>query len=390
MFYDFFHEERRFKKTTELGISRLILAIGTSAIHTIFTLYMKSFGLTVSEIGFLSAALMIVSLVLSFYTPKIISKYSEYKTLILGLLLYTIAYFLLFYYYNFVLFLVLAFIITIASVLRFITFAIIFKNNTSKKDLNKDEGTLYSLVKGGWLIGPLIAGLISKTYGISYVFLLGSVSSLLSVVLIVLTRPREKSKKEKPRVVYLRKILKEYVKKKGLIVSFLVTAGVGIWWALIYVYIPLFIVKNGLSDMFVGIFLSAIMVPLVLLEFKAGELSRKYGFRKFFFYGYLLLTLILFLCFLYSDIYFVLFLLFLGSFPMAFIEPLEDSFFFSNVTKKEEEEYYPIFSPSRDIGKLIGKLVVAVTLLFLPLNFAYLSISIILGFIALASRNIYS
>jgi hypothetical protein len=126
-------------------------------------------------------------------------------------------------------------------------------------------------------------------------------------------------------------LIQIYIKFKGffsdkkLIVPYIMVTGIEIWWSLVYIYVPLFIIKNGLSEMFVGYFLSVVVIPLVLFEFWIGKLSLKYGSRIFFFSGFFLLMVARMLSFFSTDFYFTLFVLGLTPIPMAFLESIHFS-----------------------------------------------------------------
>jgi MFS family permease len=140
--------------------------------------------------------------------------------------------------------------------------------------------------------------------------------------------------------------------------------------------------------MFVGYFLSVVIVPLVLFEFMIGRLSLKYGFIIFFFLGFFLLMVVGILSFFSTNFYFTLIVLGLASIPMAFLEPLQDSFFFKQISSNDEEKFYPIFATAADFGSFIGKISVAVFLIFMPEKFAYIVIAGFMGILALISLKV--
>jgi MFS family permease len=170
--------------------------------------------------------------------------------------------------------------------------------------------------------------------------------------------------------------LLSYIKKKKLRIPYFVASGVEIWWSLIYIYMPLFIIKSGVGEEVVGIFLSLIIIPLILFEYKASVLSENLGFKKFLVGGFFLLGICAIFAFFSTNIYLTLAIIIVASFGMAIIEPLQDSFFFRKVKSNEEEKYYPIFATSGNIGSFIGKFCIAGVLLILPDKFAYLTIAV--------------
>jgi hypothetical protein len=52
-------------------------------------------------------------------------------------------------------------------------------------------------------------------------------------------------------------------KRKERTVAYLLHGGVSLWWAMIYLFIPLYIIENNLSNLWVGYFLFAILAVRV-------------------------------------------------------------------------------------------------------------------------------
>ena len=365
-------KRRHYRNTTEISISRLMMA----------------FGLKDSTIGFISAFLVILSLIAALYSTPILEKIKEFKILVTSLVVTIISYLSIAYFKNLYFFIFISMILTIVAVFRLDSFHILFRDEAKNKTLNEEEGLMFELLNVGWFIGPLIAGFVLARYGVSSVFVMSSAFILMGLIILLTLNIKYKEKKR----TYIDKNIKEnitsYIKKKKLKIPYLVSAGVEIWWALIYIYVPLFIIKSGAGEEVVGIFLSAIVVPLVLLEYKAGKLSETLGFRKFLLIGYLILGSSAVIAFFSSNIYLTLVILSFSSFGMAMIEPLQDSFFFRQVKCNDEEKYYPIYATSGEIGSFLGKFLIAGVLLILPGKFAYLTIAIFMFFIAWICYNI--
>lgn len=384
------HNFRRktFRKTTQLSLVRMILAIGFACIDTIWVLYMDSFGLTQSMIGFISAALVIVTLIASFFSTIILEKIDEFKILLYSLVVIASSYLVISFTEVFWIFILLSIVITIVTILKTDSFDILFRDISDDKNLNEDEGLMYTLVNVGWLFGPLIAGFILVKLGMNFVFITSSIFIFLGGFILYKLNFRLPEKKRDKIDSDIYKNLKDFFSDKKLIIPYCMAAGIEIWWALIYIYVPLFIIKNGLSEMFVGYFLSFVIIPLILFEFEVGKLSLKYGFRVFFFWGFFLLMVAGVVSYFSPNFYFTLVVLGLASIPMAFLEPIQDSYFFKQITSNDEEKFYPIFATAADVGSFIGKISIAGFLLFLPEKSAYLVMAVLMGILAVIALKV--
>lgn len=388
MFHYSSRRRKSFKKTTKLSVSRLILALGFAGIDTIWSLYMNSFGLKDSTIGFISAILVILTLLFSFYSTIILEKINEVKILFLSLFVLIGSYLLAAYVPSLPFFIFISVIITLAHVIRMLSFDIMFRDESPDEELNENEGLLYTLANVGWLIGPLIAGYVMSLYDLSTVFLSSAILVIIGTYIIKRSDIKAKEKIRETVDLNIAENLKSYFSSMKLILPYIMVIGIEIWWALIYIYMPLFIINEGLNATYVGLFLAAVIIPLVLFEFEVGKYSQKYGFRKFFVIGFGLLFIFSILSFLSNNIYLTLILLILASIAMALIEPIEDSYFFRQVTSNEEEKFYPIFNTAGDLGSFIGRISIAGILVFLPQNFAFLVVGIFMGAITLISLKI--
>lgn len=369
------HRHRSLRTTTKLSLARLLLSIGVASIDTVWVLYLNLFNLNSSTIGFISAFLVILTLLTGFYSIPILEKFREFKTLIISLLVMVVSYMTIALFDNLYAFLFFSAVLAVFSVLRINSFDILFRDQAKESSLNEEEGLMYSIINIGWLIGPLIAGFVMASYGIKSVFILSSIFVTLSLIFLVLVPIKVPRRKKEPLDINLRKNFQNFISNKLVHSPYLISTGIEIWWILIFIYTPLFMVRQGLNEVTVGIFVALTAVPSIFIDFYSGRLSQKFGFRKFFFYGFLLMGVLSVLSFFSVNIYLTLLFLILGSTAMAFVEPLQESFFFKRVSKNDEEKFYPIFSSAGDIGSFIGKFSVAFVLLFLPLKFSYLVIA---------------
>jgi len=370
------------KTTTELSIFRSIIALGFAGIDTIWALYMSSFNLSESMIGFISAGLIIISLLFSSYSTVILETFNEMKILFISLIIFIISYISISFFDNLYFFIGISVILTVFSILRIDSFDILFRDEAGDENLNEEEGILYTLLNISWFLGPLIAGFILASYGINFVFLSSAIFILIGI--LVLKRLNIKTKKKKREKIdkNIFQNLKEFVNNKKLLIAYSIGAGIEIWYAIIYIYVPLFIIKAGLGEEIVGIFLSLIIVPLVIFEYKISKLTKKNGFKWFLSGGFIILGISGILVFFISNIYYILGVLVLAHIAMAALEPLQDIYFFKQVNSNEEEKFYPIFATSSDLGGFIGKISIAFILLFLPDKFSYLVISLFMFLIA--------
>ncbi len=366
-------------KSTELAFVRFFVSLALAAITTIWAIYLFSFGLSESEVGLISSIFVIVSVGSSLLAIPILEKYNQRKIIIVSLLISIVGFGILLIITNLYFFLAVYLVLVINTILRVNASDILFRDNSEDGKLNRQMSIMFCIINFAWLIGPLIAGFFLVEYGLRSVFLsaAGFYAMALILFLILKISPLQKERDGLDKHILLNLIY--FVKDKTLQLPYLISMGLQVWWGFVYIYLPLFIIKAGLSNGTVSVFIAVLVIPLIIFEYFVGKASEKLGFRKFFKYGFFLLSLISLALFFINNIYLQLTLVVIASIAASFIEPIEGAFFFKQVKRLDEEKYYPIFATSKDLGAALGKFIPAIVLLFLPNQFAFLTMFVLMA-----------
>ncbi len=110
-----------------------------------------------------------------------------------------------------------------------------------------------------------------------------------------------------------------------------------------------------------------------------------------FFIGFLIPAILATLCFIFFNFWFIVIALILASFGMSMTESTTEAYFFDICKGKEDQRFYSPYNTAIDFGQLIGQLVPALFLLFLPFRFIFLIYAaglIYLSFLALTIKNV--
>lgn len=373
----------------KLSLIFFIVSLSAALIDTVWALYLKEFLHGDSIIGFYSAFLSVLAFVSSFMLVPFIEKRNK-PALYSFCLLLTCLFFVAFATNkNLLVFFLLTVSVTVMFTIRMITRAIIVKDGSEKKSLSKNEGIVYSFNNMAWVLGPLIAAFVLTKFGVSYVFLFAAGLVFLGFLFFRMANVKTHDGKIDGNAI---KNLLEFFKNKDRIRIYLITSGVYFWWALIYLYLPLYIVENGLGKGAIGIFLFIIALPLVLFEYPISKISGEKGARKLFLIAYFMMTVISLVLFFTKNVFLVLGLLVFASIPMAMLEPTTEAYFFDVAGRKNDgHRFYGPYSTSFQIGFILGKIVPATILLFLPFNYIFPIFGIffaLLFFLSLGTKNI--
>ncbi|HTY43622.1 MAG TPA: MFS transporter [Patescibacteria group bacterium] len=358
------------------GIARLaivgfIVALASSLIDTVWAVYMNSFLDNISLVGFLSAGLTVLALISYFIFIPYIEKNKKTRAYILSLIMMAATFILFAINADFYIFIILAVAYTVLTCLRITSFGIIVKDRCSEKQLPRNEGLMYTILNVAWVIGPLIAGYVSDEFGISKIFILAAILFLMSALVFKFSKIKDSHIKKRTDRNMIKNFL-EFFEDRGRVQAYIMGASVGLWWILIYLFVPIYILENHMDTLWVGYFLFAVAVPLIIFEFPFSKFSSKIGFKRVFRIGFLILTLISLACFFITNVYVILGMLVLASMGMALLEPTTESYFFEVTEDSEESRYYGPYNTTLETSHLLGKLSVSILLIFAAFKYAFL------------------
>ncbi|MCA9485504.1 MAG: MFS transporter [Nanoarchaeota archaeon] len=356
---------------TLLSVIGMLTALGSASINTIWAVYLNSFFQNDVYVGLFSSILTIVAFASYFVFIPIIEKRDKAKIYTFSLILFTAFYVLFAINTSFIFMAILAIIMTAMISLRITSYGILVKQLSNKQNLSSNEGLVYTYANIAFVLGPLIAGFISAKFGFKWVFLLSAIFMLIGFIIFKSSKiTGEKGKKRLDKNIF--KNFKDFFKKKDRVIAYFISSGITMWWTLIYLFVPLYIIRQGMHELTIGIFLFAVAVPLIALEILFSNKAGKHGFKKIFKTAYLLIAAISVLAFFFSNIYVVLSLLVLASVGLAMLEPTTQAYFFDILKGKEQYRYYGPYNTCMDTGGLIAKLSGTALLVFLPFKFIFL------------------
>ncbi len=354
-----------FTGIAKLGLVAFIASFASALINTVWAIYIDSFVHSIVIVGIVSAFLTFIAFSSYFIFIPLVEKYDKARIFFYSIAFAIPLYILVALAKNFYVFLFLAFFITVLFTLRITSFGIIIKDRSKKGQLAKNEGLLYSFMNFSWVIAPLAAGYIASVSGISFVFLLSALFLLFCLFVFKTARIKDGHMKKKLDTNMKSNFI-DFFKNKDRIFAYILGGGVVIWFTLIYLFMPLFIIREGLSKLWVGYFLFAVSIPLIFTEYKFSNLASKHGFKRMFIIGFLFTGAVAFICFFVSNIYLLLALLVIASFGMAMVEPTIEAYFFDILKKSEASRFYGPYNTRADVGGLIARVFATLLLVFLP------------------------
>jgi MFS family permease len=274
------------------------------------------------------------------------------------------------------LFILASFAIMCADAVRKHTFGELTKHQGSRQQLFFLEGVMYVVCNIGWLIGPLVASLLFHA-DISVVFLVSGVFMIVAALLTeyapLIDAPGHKIHES------LWSSAQELFSHEVLRKAFLFNMGLNMWWPVIFLFMPLYVLEQGLPKTIIGIVLFASIIPVIVIEMLIGKYGKKFGEEFFFKLGFAILALCSVGMFLIDDPIWVLSLIVVSGVGAGAIEPTQETFFFRLVSRKSEKRLFAVYLSSYEVGMLISKLFGAFLLIVLPFRVLFLFFGLVMA-----------
>ena len=275
----------------------------------------------------------------------------------------------------------LSFMLLLVTVnLIWINMDILVENFSLDFSTGQTRTIYFTAINAGWILSPILSSYLIGKGGYALSFLVSAF--LLIPFFFIFTW---QGKKLKDKIKYQKESLPLTIKKmwrsKNMRGIFFIALLLQLFYSSAMIYIPLYLFKNlGIGWDSLGLMFSIMLIPFVLIEIPAGIIADKYlGEKEILYAGFSVLAISLFL-FYYIRVPNILIwtiILFSSRIGAALIEAMRETYFFKIVDAKDIG-YINIFRLTGPLGYLLGGGLAILILTFLPLNYLFLLLAIIM------------
>jgi MFS family permease len=272
--------------------------------------------------------------------------------------------------------------------LIWINMDILVESFSSYSSTGRTRTTYFTCLNAGWILSPALATFLIGKGNYSLTFLIASALTIPFFFIFLYhgrkLKDRVKYQKEKISLTW-----RKMWKNKNLRGIFFISILIQLFYSSAVLYIPIYLVHNlGMSWSTLGPIFSVMLLPFIILEIPAGILADKYlGEKEILFTGFLILIISLFLFYYIPtpNAWLWLAVLFSSRVGAALIEAMKETYFFK-IVDVENVGYINLFRTATPLAYILGSSLAIVTLVFFPLNYLFLFLSIIMligfGFVA--------
>ncbi len=234
------------------------------------------------------------------------------------------------------------------------------------------RGIYLALNSLGYLVGPLISTQLLDNFGYSSVFFFGVILNVVFFIVTLLSFRMIKSEiREVPDV---KNLLRKIFINKDIAGIYLVSVVLEVFYAMMIIYMPIYLLFQGIGWTQIGLILSLIHIPFILLQYPAGVMAdKKTGEKE------MIILALLLMSFSTGYIYFMeshnliawLVVLMITRVGASIVEILRDSYFYKKVDA-QDIDLINFFRTAGPIAFVLGTILSSILLLFFPMKSIFL------------------
>ena len=375
-----------------------ILAFG---VHDfILPIFIESQAQSFAIVGLIISLINIASFFAEIPIGIAVDKYGGAKILSASMIVLSALGFVYYLTQNILVLALTAFAFGITNVAFWIPSTVIVRESSPRNMLSISEATYMTITQFGWILGPIVAGLVAAVFSVRHNFLLISAFMFGALVfgIIVLRKYKtknitEKSKhKHKAKLTLLTTIFREYLgvhKHAGPLYG--LTLAVYIWIAIQWAFVPLAgIERFNFTESAAGLILGAMMIVEGILYFSSGYIMDKIGKRYIITTGFLILFSSTYFMFLATSPTVFILTAMMSAGAVSWVLPGIEALLTEIVPVNLYGEMSGVFETSKDFGTIIGPLVAGILAAALhnPLT-PFLFVALVMASAAILSGYIF-
>lgn len=242
------------------------------------------------------------------------------------------------------------------------------------------RGIYLTIMSISSLIAPFIAGLILVD-GDFWKLFLASAVLMLPVLLILFIRFRNFKDPEYINISFING-LKEIISRKNIFNIMYSSFLLRLFYVLMVVYIPIYLHNNMDIDysIIVGVIMPIALIPFILFQFILGKIADEVlGEKEILVAGFIITALTVgIIPFVDSTNALVWAAILFGTrVGASFIETMSETYFFKKINAGEAH-LIGYFRNLRPVAYVVGPLIASITMIFLPFEYIFLVLALIL------------
>ncbi len=355
----------------------LLFSSFIGAIITVHPLYLKQFVEQPALVGLIAALSSLTGLTLSLPVGTLSDKIGRKRMLIGAFLLISVVLFA--FFINTRLYTLIGLQIVFGALMApvWIVGEAFIKDISPTKKRGEFRSFFGTFANAGMLMGSLIGGFLAAGFGIRSPYFFAAILLFVPLILVFGMKDRRSNTNKNQAVRDFLPVLKGFLQQRELKLLALCTVSLYFWYAVKWVFGPLFLLSQDFSPSIIGIWLAVSVLPFLLFQIPIGKLSDQIGQSKIIYLGFLISTLFLIPLGFMSSISSLLATIFIVSIGTAFAEPLIEAKVTDIVPKERYGAYSGIFEFTKTFGLIMGPVVASIFVYSFGISYSFIPAVII-------------
>jgi MFS family permease len=244
-----------------------------------------------------------------------------------------------------------------------VVFDIVLEAYSTDGDTGRIRGLFLSVWNLGFLVGPMISVYLLQHYGFDGIFVVTMILYVIMFLAIFIALNDVKGH-VKRQDLSLKKTIKIFKDNPSLIKSYWMSITLRFFYAVMTIYMPLYLREIGLSWTEIGLIFTVMLVPFVLVEYPAGVLAdKKYGEKEMLFIGLLIVIISITVMYIVGDATFAFWMtiLFISRIGAALMESMQDSYFYKQINENDVA-LINFFRSTRAVAYILSTILIGIIL----------------------------
>lgn len=267
----------------------------------------------------------------------------------------------------------------VSGALEWTSLDIILESYSQDNLSGRIRGVHLTIFNAGFLFGPFISTRILDQYGFQGVFL--GLLILNAVVLVFSMVGLGNINHGYKRDLKVMEIIAKVLRRKNILRIFYISLALEIFFAILVIYTPIYLLDLGYSWDDIGIIFSIMLVPFVLLQIPIGFLAdKKWGEKEMIFLSLFLMALSTILVFTGGRQSVLIWggILLLTRIGAAALEILRDSYFYKRIDGYDVD-MIDLYKATVPAGYIIANILAVACLFLFPLKAVFLIVVVVVA-----------
>lgn len=310
---------------------------------------------------------------------KVVRKLGKSRVFLFAILIKIVAVFFLIYFPPSYLSMIFAAIYLIFAGVEWTALDVILESFSIDKFTGRIRGLHLTIINAGFLFGPLLSmEILGKFNFYGIFFILFFLNIIIFITAILGLRNVDHHFQQEYGI---RDVVKKIIKRKEVVSIYYIAFVLELFYALMIIYVPLYLIDLGFSWDNIGWAFTVMLVPFVILQYPVGFMvDKRWSEKKLLIISLLVMlvsTLVVFFTSSKSVAIWAI-ILFATRIGAALIEILRDSYFYKEIDARDVD-FINFFRTAMPMGYIVATVLSFVVLIFFPIKFAFIIVAAIIA-----------